>query len=915
MKLFYFVRVLITIFLMKSTLVAGLNDKSAFVYYGNDISYPMAGIHDYIIVEPNNIEVSAPGFKKYRNNIYAYMSVNEISKNGAHAKEIKRDWIIGDNPNWGSYVMNITNRNYQNYLLKRLQKLQSRGFKNFFFDTLDSYQLAPVSKEEKEQLRQGLIQFIHRFSQQFPKAKLIINRGFDIIDAVHSNIEAVLFESYYNGLDSSTMRYKKMSQEDRAWLDTQLKKVKAYHIPIIAVDYQDLNDKKAIKQNILKLQKKGFIPYIAEKTLTYTGYSSKNAFKREVLIIYNGRHLEKNLVASTYAHLFASMPLEHMGYIPVLKDANQALPAIESSRYAGIIIWLENADLNMNHLMRWVKGAIKSGVKVLFLGDNSLNLKHPLAKELGLFAVKNRATKGSKNHIVHASNIMNYEIKPSIKYHKLFIDLHQKSTPYLVYKNSQNQTSTIAAKTAWGGYVRSDALISDFFGDDAMWVINPFQLFRETLRLAYFPAPDPTTENGKRLAFIHIDGDGSMNKVENNTQLMSMELIERDFIRKYKFPQSVSVVESETAPYGKYPQYSKRLEAAARKMYAQPYVEGATHTFTHPYQWRALEKDPGNPKYRTNLKRHYTYTTKREISDSLDYINRRLMPKGKKARTIFWSGDCSPSQKVIKYTYAHHILNINRGDTTITNDQPWLLHIQPFGIKYGNFYQIYAGAENENVYTNDWHGPFWGFKKVIQTFKLTENPRRIKPIDIYYHFYAASKKASYTALKEVYDWVAKQDVMHIFTSDYIKKVIDFYNVSIAQEGNRWLLKGFSNLRTVRIHKSLGLPDIEKSIGVVGYKRKGDELYVHLDEKKRKVLTLTYQHFAQNYLISSNARLVSKRKNHYHFIGEMPVTLDFHLKKGCVIKTQPKVDRIHHKADRVSLQFTHAKDVYVTTICK
>lgn len=915
MKPFYFVKVLTIFWLLHSTLLAALSDKSAIVYYGSELSYPMVGIHDYIIVEPNNIEVYSTGFKKYKENMYAYVSINEMIKDGPHAKDIKKKWIIGNNDAWASYVMNIKDPSYQDYLLHRIKILKQKGYENFFFDTMDSYQLAPVSKEEKEQLRLGLIQFLNKFSKTFPDSKLIINRGFEVIDAVHTNIEAVLFESYYKGMNASTMTYKNISDEDRIWLDGQLDKIKAYNIPIIALDYQPLDDKEAIKENITNLQQKGFIPYVAEKTLTYLGYSAKNAIKREVLIIYNSHELENDLITFTNAHIFASMPLEYMGYIPILKDVNKPLPEIVSSQYAGVIIWLENSNTDMNRLMTWAKKCILADVKVLFLGDNSLSLQHPLAKELGLSTIQNTAIKGSKNQITFSSKIMNYETEASIKHHKFLIDAHKNHAPYLSYKNIQNQTSTIAAKTSWGGFVRDDALMSGFFGDYSMWIVDPFALFRDTLNLPYFPVPDPTTENGKRLAFVHLDGDGSMNIVENNTSLMSIELIERDFVAKYHIPQSMSIVESEVAPHGKYPQHSKRLEKAARKIFAHPHVEGATHTFTHPYNWQALEKDPTNEHYRTHWNIDYTYTTKRELSDSLDYINKNLMPKGKKAKTVFWSGDCFPSKNVIKYTYQHGIININGGDTTITNDKPWMQLVQSFGIKYGNYYQVYTGQQNENVYTNDWLGPFWAFKKVIQTFKLTESPRRLKPIDLYYHFYAASKRAAYIALTEVYDWVSTQDAMYIYTSDYPRKVTDFYDASLAKGGNSWLIKGFSDLRTLRVDKRLGLPDIQKSVGVLGYKQNSNDYYIHLDEKKKKILTLRGKNIDQNYLLSANARLISKKRNNYHFKGEMPISLDFHLKSGCSLYSSPKADKRTQNASTISLKFNYAKDVHVTTTCR
>ena len=915
MKLSYFVKLLALIGLFTSTLFASLQDKSAMIYYGNDISYPLVGVHDYIIVEPKNIETYTTGFQKYKNKIYAYVSINEMIKNSTESKQIKRSWIIGNNKDWKSYILNITDPQYQNYLLSHIQKLKDRGFKNFFFDTMDSYKLAQVSNEDKEQLRLGLIQFIKRFSKRFPKAKLITNRGFEIIGQIHKQIEAMLFESYYKGFSAKTNQYYNIPDTDRKWLDTQLKKVSDYNIPIIALDYLPINKQKEIKEDIKNLKNKGFIPCVSEHTLQYIGKSSKDLIKRDILILYNSHHLENDLITSSNAHLFASTPLEYMGFVPVLKDVNKPLPKHTINRYSGIIIWLENKDTDMSKLLKWARNQILEGSKVLFLGNNSLPLSSSLSSELGLKIYPNDADKNSDNKIVYLHKMMNYETKPVIKYHKYMIDLAKDQRPYLIYKNSKNEKSTLAAKTSWGGYVRDEALMSSFFGEYALWIIDPFKLFRDTLNLPTFPIPDPTTENGKRLSFVHIDGDGSANKVEHDTSIFSIELIEKDFVSKYHFPQSFSIVEAETAPYGKYPKYSPRLEAAAKKIYAKPYVEAATHTFTHPFFWRKIEKDPSNDKYRTNWNLKYKFTPKREILGSLDYINRRLLPKGKKrAKTIFWSGDCLPSPNIIRYCYKHHITNINGGDTIITNDKPWLQLIQPLGIKYKNYYQIYTGEQDENVYTNDWLGPYWGFQKVLQTFELTENPRRLKPVDVYFHYYSASKTASYKALKDVYEWVKKQDLFHIFTSQYPPKVTDFYDASIAKDKNSYLLCGFDNLRTVRIDSKMGLPDIQKSYGVLGYKRKNMDFYVHLDEKKQKYLTLSSDPNNKAYLIDANGRVTHHDKSLIHFKAYMPLKVDLYLKEGCFVKSRPKATINKRSKNILKLRYKRAKEADIEIRC-
>ena len=54
------------------------------------------------------------------------------------------------------------------------------------------------------------------------------------------------------------------------------------------------------------------------------------------------------------------------------------------------------------------------------------------------------------------------------------------------------------------------------------------------------------------------------------------------------------------------------------------------------------------------------------------------------------------------------------------------------GLERDGLFQVFAPNQNENVYTNEWRGPFYGFERVIETFEFTETPRRLKPINIYF---------------------------------------------------------------------------------------------------------------------------------------------------------------------------------------
>ena len=251
--------------------------KSALVYYGEDLSFYKASKYDYIITQPYSLDTTAYGFSLYKNRIYVYVSIGELDKDTKAYSKLDKHWIAAKNKAWKSVVLDIRDKDYQRFLFEEIiEPLRKRGFENFFFDTLDSYNFYAKTKKQKSACEAVLADFIHRFHKRYPKAKLIVNRGFEIIPRIHDDIAALLFESYYRGIDIKDLSYKKVSKEEREWLDAKLVVVRRYRKDIIAVDY--LPSKELAKEApalVKKLAKKGFIPYVSTKDLDIYGYSTE----------------------------------------------------------------------------------------------------------------------------------------------------------------------------------------------------------------------------------------------------------------------------------------------------------------------------------------------------------------------------------------------------------------------------------------------------------------------------------------------------------------------------------------------------------------------------------------------------------------------------------------------------------------
>ncbi len=917
MKLLCCNKFLLLFLLLSTLLFASEAKKSAIVYYGSDISYPMVGIHDYIIVEPNNIDVYRHGFDVYRDKMYAYVSIGEIDSDDSAYAKLGKKLIVGKNRAWKSHLLDLTNPAYKEFLFKEMIEPQiKRGFVNFFFDTLDSYQLIAKTQKQRARNEAALVDIIHTFHQRYPHAKLIVNRGFEILDKIHSDITALLFESYYQGVGGKELGYKKVSQEDRKWLDTYLDKAKSYKLDIICVDYLPLDKIPSDGTKLLHtIEKKGFIPYIATRELNSYGYSSKNPVKREILTLIDESKDDRIYLG---AHQLGALPLEYQGYIQKLYDVSKKeLPSIaQMQQYGGVIIWLSKSYKDPAKLIDWILQLQHYNIKVLFIDNFSIDNKL-LLKNLNIEFLNPPQESQTEYKELYKDPIIGFEIDPPKTPLGIYPNISAGKSLYKIEDINKN-TATYAAIMPWGGFaVERSATIE--MRKDNLWIINPFALYKRALHLQNIPIPDTTTQNAKRLLFSHIDGDGIMNRVEWNPKLFSGDTIYSDILTQYKIPISVSVIGAEINDNGLYPKLAPALQKIVKKMYALKNVEPATHTFTHPFFWNKIKNGDLDPKYRLKPK-GYKFSLDYEIRGMLEEINTKFLPKNKypKAKTVFWSGDCAPTTTTLHYVYKNKILNINGGDTYISNMHPWLSYVAPMGIERGGYYQIYTGQQNENIYTNEWLGPYWGFKKVVQTFKLTDKPRRLKPIDIYYHLYSGSKRASLNALKYVYNWSIKQDVNPIFTSEYIPKVMDYYTASIAKlDNNSYFIAGMESLKTLRFD-TLNLKEIALGDNIAGYKKSSQENYLHLGTKK-EVLLQAQQRQNSPYLISSNGKIKEMHRSSKDFSlklkAHVPLEFSLYIPKECKVKVMPKSFTLKKRHEHFNIHYKNINEATIDVQCR
>jgi len=800
------------------------------LFYGSDAPYDELKAFDIVVLEPDH-HPAPDALRKPYSEPYAYVAVGEAHPTRAYFKDIPETARLAVNKGWESLIIDLSHPGWAEFFASRVvAPLWEKGYRCFFLDTLDSYRLAEKFDEAAQQA--GLVSVIETLHQRFHGIRLILNRGFDIVPKVRDKVHMVAAESLFRGWDATARRYVEVNEADRAWLLGELVRVRdTLGLPVLAIDYVAPQDRALTRATAERIKALGIVPWVTDSALGTLGIGQREVMPRKVAVVYDGR--EAPALNYTNAHRFLEMPLNHLGYTAQYFDINQPLPTnLSTGRFAGIAVWLSSTPNPVRPFSDWILRQIGDGTAVAFFGQLNLSRDPRTMKQLGL--VSALAPTAPQLRIASADPMFRGEA-PLLPDRRSLdpVRLTGPGTELVALSDQGTGHYTAAALTEWGGFVLDPFVVKDIAGtEQARWHFDPFLFLRAALRLPPMPVPDTTTENGRRLLTVHIDGDGFPSRAEIPGTPLAGRVLLDEFLTRYKIPHAMSVIEAEVAPHGLHPKDAAEMEDIARRMFALPHVEIASHTFSHPFRWDNTVKHgifknaDADDTYHLDIP-GYTFDLTREIIGSLAYIRNRLTPKGKPVGLLFWSGDTAPGVDALAIADRAGILNINGGTTQITRSNPSLTAISSIGISKGGRRQIYAPITNENIYTNLWTGPFYGYRRVIETFEMTESPRRLKPIGIYYHSYSVSKKASIEALHDVYRWALAQAPHPVFTSEYIRKALDFDGMVVARENGAWRIRGNGDLRTVRAPQSLGRPDAAASLAVAGYRPGAEGNYVHL----------------------------------------------------------------------------------------
>ncbi len=920
-------RCLLLVFALSGLAHAGTAPSVAF-FYGARPPMDVLQSFDWVVVDPQASQ-QAKALNRPHVTLFAYVSLGEAIEGSRIAKALPRACRLGENRIWHALIVDQSKpvcRTF--YLDKVIAPLLARGYRNFFFDTLDSYRIAlpkPGDRERRHAYRQGLVALIKAIHRRDPEARFILNRGFELLDQVHDQgVVGVAAESLYRGWDQRSKSYVRVPNAGTDYLLGQFKRVRALGLTPIAIDYLPPAQRTEAARLAEKIAAADIVPYVTDSALDIVGVGSIRPLPRRILLLYNGDYAPMNNDLNWYA----AMPLNHMGYATREIDvSHHPLPQGPlTGQVAGIVTWFDSDSFPASgRTWQWLRAQIAAGVPVAVLGSFGTGGDQATLDALGLASGKQPPPGLHAARIAQqASGYFGFE-SPLLPSAPDFTPRQIRSGTSLLDIEVAGSHEIASALMPWGGYALSPYVLRNLPQGDlqpgelqSAWILDPFRFLRAALRLPELPVYDYTTASGRRLLFGLIDGDGfaSGSWIGRYRDQPAAKVILDAVLKRFPLPITASVIASEFAYDGLYPKKEvDRLRPIARAIFRLPWVEIGSHTYSHPFDWPALERDPGLSAG-LHIKKHaqaqgayvtgdspalqygynlpvpgYRFSPEMEVSGSVKIIDRLLAPPGKPVRVIQWSGDTNPDAEVLGIAYRDGLANINGTNSTIDRAHPSLTNVAPLGVWKGPYFQVYSPIANEDQYTHGWQPPYCGYNKAIQTMQMTDAPRRLTAMEIYYHFYSGARACALENLIEVYRWALKQPSTPVFASTYSRIAVDFQSAGMARSTDGFIARGYGADQELRIPDTLGYPDLEHSRNVAGFDSANGQRYIHLGTGNRALLVLTRKRPTEPYLVSANGLVGNMRRETGHLTltlrAQVPLRLLLGNAAGCRIRADGK----------------------------
>lgn len=243
------------------------------VYYGHALPADAFQGFDVVVLDAT-YDAPVAALKAQGKTVLGYLSLGEAEDYRPYYKKLKAQKLLLEaNPEWkGHYIIDIRKPEWGKIVAEELiPEILAKGFDGIMFDTIDSpLHLAIQKKGKYPGMNEAAVTLLCDIRGAHPNAKLMLNRGFDVLTQAAPCIDMLLAESTRTDLQlSGKKKPKLLNDEEYGWYVTKMKEAQATApaLKIYTLDYWPIKDTEGVKRIYAEQRANGFIPYVSTMDL------------------------------------------------------------------------------------------------------------------------------------------------------------------------------------------------------------------------------------------------------------------------------------------------------------------------------------------------------------------------------------------------------------------------------------------------------------------------------------------------------------------------------------------------------------------------------------------------------------------------------------------------------------------------
>jgi hypothetical protein len=189
----------------------------------------------------------------------------------------------------------------------------------------------------------------------------------------------------------------------------------------------------------------------------------------------------------------------------------------------------------------WLLGETEQGVRVAVFGALGFDVTSREARALGFVPAAEQAP--GHMRVVGADHLIGFEAPPAR--HPIegrgFVLRGPSVASHLALADLYGDPADAIVTTAWGGVASSHVLALRGLSGERAWVVDPFRFVTRALGLPELPAPDVTSEGGRRVALFVIEADGLAEHARLRGRPRTAAVLRNEILERYGWPHALSM--------------------------------------------------------------------------------------------------------------------------------------------------------------------------------------------------------------------------------------------------------------------------------------------------------------------------------------------------------------------------------------